>query len=321
MFSQIGGGASAAASPPAAGAVGAPAAADGAPCPRAGSAPPPGSGPSGVPAAGGATCPRAGPAAPPGSGPSGAPAPGAASPGGATPSDARSSAVTSEYGVTRSPRRISLARYVRMGCSPRSPPAVAARAAATTSSFSSPAVDSTARAPGPGSARTRRPRSPSCVVARRAASMPATAGAPDPTPASSSVLASRPSSRSRCMRSRLTNTARENPCWGRNENSPRSAGASTSRMLSRIVLPRSSRRPCSELTGMAEGFWTRTSSVSSAAAPSSRARPPLTSTSPGSGPRPPPGAAPSSLPSGPLPSPPSGPPSGRLKAQNRSSTP
>ena len=41
------------------------------------------------------------------------------------------------------------------------------------------------------------------------------------------VLACRSSPRSRCIRPRLTNTARASPCCGRNENSPRSSDAST----------------------------------------------------------------------------------------------
>ena len=90
-------------------------------------------------------------------------------------------------------------------------------------------------------------------------------------------------SRRSCSRARSTKAARTGPCPGASENSPISSGASVARTRRRIDWPTSSLADCSESSGMSVGLATRITTVSSALAPSSRARSGLSSTSPGPG--------------------------------------
>ena len=148
-------------------------------------------------------------------------------------------AVTSEYGISRSPTRSVFARYVNIGCARR--PAPFERLRHRCGSRRRPAGRhrrrSTARArrSSPPWCSGRRPRAARWL--RTACSIAAVASESGSCPETSSVLTRPSTDRSCCSRESGTNTARTSPCCGSSANSPSRFDGMTRRTVSRSVRP------------------------------------------------------------------------------------
>ena len=192
----------------------------------------------------------------------------------------RSIAVTSEYGTSRSPTFIVLARYVNTGWARLPSDATARCTASAARSSSRPASDSTTSARPSSALRTRRPTS-STVAAWRTIDSSAAAAPGPPSSAVSSRSSSRcdtstvftraPTSSSARRRSSGRNTARTSPCCAASENSPICDGSTTKAVVRRSVRPRSSFLPCIDSRGTSEGRCTRTRMAAPGVAPISLA--------------------------------------------------